>query len=748
MNPITDPLALASETPDVAALINEFTLAQQNVSCNIGNVGAAEDVRYNRWRGKSAPPDGCKWQKNQVQGEVVRPYDGRPDTDVQLTDEIALAEVDAAMMALAMAQFGARTTNVSRMTAAQVGELKAVATWVRNVVQEDLLDDGELAAQMMANLGWTVLNPGWLSRTELVERDLDLESFIAQAAQAWQPAQAGPGAGQGFAAAASPEEYARDLSSAILDEQLEDAATQEVQRLFAYLPKGRARQIVRDLRSTGEAKFLDRQEVEKRPCVRTLIQGYNYFVSGAVGKIGKARGHLVTERLFEADLRAIAADNNWNADFVEAVIKTAGMFSAFSEAQKEKNIRSEEDAADRSIEIWTTHLLQFDEETGAAGIYCTTFSPHLKPSVDGTTPAYYATHYLLDFAHGEAPFVEARREVIGPSMADTRGVPEMVRSDQKVIKNLQDASVARAHLEVDPPRFFTGMGGTKIANWNSPGGKAESIYPNADVKDMGPKSGNISSAEMMIDRVYGGTHRRFALPNTSDGSHPSGWQMRQLRASKRWLGAWERVFWQMVVLTYQEMDPLELAMIIGRPPQLTVQDILRHRVTLSFDARALDQDWMKTVLDFVIQLLGIDSGGLMDRGPIIQLALAYIDPAIVNTVMRDQSGASAALYRQVEQDIASIMDFNPPQLRENDASAGMQMQMAFAVIGKNPVYQQKAAQIPMIQENLKTYMQNLQHNVQETQISPQQGRLGVQAQPQVPVQSGPPQLGNGGGGGY
>ena len=76
------------------------------------------------------------------------------------------------------------------------------------------------------------------------------------------------------------------------------------------------------------------------------------------------------------------------------------------------------------------------------------------------------------------------------------------------------------------------------------------------------------------------------------------------------------------------------------------------------------------------------------------------------------------------------------QLRENDASAGMQLQMAFAVIGKNQKYQQVISQDQAIQENLKTYLENLQHSVQETQLSPTQGRLGVSAMPQKPVAKG------------
>src|SRR5262249_35784614 len=153
--------------------------------------------------------------------------------------------------------------------------------------------------------------------------------------------------------------------------------------------------------------------------------------------------------------------------------------------------------------------------------------------------------------------------------------------------------------------------------------------------------------------------------------HPSTWQARQRRNVDRWLGCWEDVYTQEVVLVYQNLDAFDLEQIIGRPPQLTVEDVLKHRITLAYDARALDHDWIQKVLDFVINLMGIDNGGLMDHAPIIRMALSYIDPTMVQEILRSPSGASAQIYRETEADISSIMLGNPPQLRENDATAQM-----------------------------------------------------------------------------
>lgn len=718
-----DPLAYASETPDIGALIQEFEYAQNTGPCRPEAIATAEDVRYNRWEGKSNPPDGLRRQKNAPNGVIVRPYDGRPDSDVQLTDEIIEYTVDLMVAAHQRAQLGATTTHVTQLTAAQSAELTAVARWVQQVIADDIEDDEELLAQMTATIGWAVLHPGWKERWELVERELDLEAFIVQIAQGFGP------------------EAARQLYTAILDPNLETIAVQIVQQLFAYVPAPRVKTIVRELREEGRTNFLDKQLAEKRPCIRTLIPGYNYFVSGTAGKLEKARGHLVIERFYCADLEATAAANGWNPEFVEAVKSTAGKFSTYGEAMRDKSTVWN-DGDDHSIEIWTTHVQQFDEEIGAAGIYCTTFSPHLKPGGNhpggrafGDTPkSWYAKHYLLGYSHGKAPFIESRLEVVGPALDDTRGVPEITRSNQKVIKDLQDAGIARTHLEVNPPRAFIGFGGTKTDDWNRPGASIPSMMPGADVRDLGPVKGSPREAEMAINRIENTTYRQFALPDAE--VHPARWQPRQMRRARRALSPWQEAYWQLTVLCYQELDPAELTAIIGREPQLTVQDLLRHRITLTFDARTLDNDWTSLVLDYTIKLLGIDSGGLMDRGVIIDIALRNLDPTFVNLVMRSPAGAQAKLYDQVEQDVTSIILGNPPPMREMDASAGMQLQMAFAVLGKNDKYKQVAQRDPEVAKNLETYMKNLEHSAQQTQLSPVQGRLGVAAMPERPVQKG------------
>lgn len=729
-----DPLARAAESPDVSALITEFEYAVQNGPAQLSGLAQAEDVRFNRWPGKSPERDGRLHQKNQPQGETVKPYNRRPDTDVNLCDEIVLTETDLDLTAFSMAQMSAKAVHLNPMSAAKIAELTAIGRYIRDAIEPDTQDGAELLSQIKNSAGWCVLRTYWRERWTLVERTITMDEVFGTANQAmaeWQKAVV-----RGQADPTAPPSITQ-LPTLIADPTLEDLAVETVVASAPHLRKAKARQIVRDLRETGEAQFLDRQQVEKRPAVEVLIPGINFFVSGGAKDLQHARGILRVEFFYQAELEAMAVEAGWNEDFIARAAGTAGQMSPHLSGLTGMNVNA--DSVDRRIEIWTTEVRQFDEDTGVTGIYCTTFSPHLNPGnrAGAVDKSWYAAHYLLDFAHGEFPYVVARREVIGPALDDSRGVAEMVQADQNQIKLHQDGLAIRAQWEVSPALIKVGPGWSKIKELPAPGAEISNLASGAELKAFTLDRGNPQVGAAFIREIEQGTRRRFALPNNGeDGGHPSLWQMRQSRNSRRWLACWQSAFWQLTVLCYQEFSPAELAQVIGRWPQLEVPDLLSHRLVLSFDARALDNDWRKETLATFLQLLTMDKGGQIDTAALIKIIGSMTDTTMMDSVLRSPQGAQAQLYRKVEQDVTSILLGNPPPLVEMDASAGMQKQMAFAVIGKNRMYQQMIATNPQAQENLKTYFQNLDHSEQETTISPVQGRLGVAEMPQKPVSHG------------
>jgi len=119
---IVDRLAYASETPDIGALIEEGEKAQQNHLCDLHRIQRAESERYQFRDGKDG--SGQLWQKNvSDRSRIVKPWDGCPDPDASLTDEMCENEVDLDLIAMAMGQLGASTSHTTALTAAQSGAL-------------------------------------------------------------------------------------------------------------------------------------------------------------------------------------------------------------------------------------------------------------------------------------------------------------------------------------------------------------------------------------------------------------------------------------------------------------------------------------------------------------------------------------------------------------------------------------------------------------------------------------------------
>lgn len=714
---LQDPLAHAGEMPDVAALINEFELALSDGPQQLPDISAAENVRYCRWTGQSE--DGRQWQRNMPVGTVVKPYDGKPDIRVPLADGIVNAKVDLDVMAFWNAVIKPQTTHVNQLTAAQSAELAAVVRWMRDgPLREDLIEGVEYLSQMRNTLKYVVLMPYWKVRHGLRRETLTMQQFVDVAMQ-------------------SPEgTLLRDLPAIISDPTTEATAVEALRQAYPYLKPKAARRIVRELRDDGQTEFLYREVQENRPAIRVLVPGVDIFLPEETEKIQDARAVFIRTYYTQVGLEAMEVDDNWNAEFVSAACATAGERSY---GRSDEQVT--EDKNSRRIEIVEALVKQNDEE-GVPGIFCTVFSPNVKPATPAAdvTAGHYGKHYLLDYAHGQYPLILVRTEVLGPRPDDSRGVPDILRTQQADLKRYRDALAIRAEMETNPPRKRIGQGWSKVQENFAPGSDINNSVANANIEFL-QLAGNPRLAVEMAEQIQIEAEDYFGLPNSRSESHPSRWQNRQARETLQWLLAWSKALWQLAVLCYDEYTPAELAQIIGRQPLLTSRDLLKHGIALQFNARTMDMDYLKEVGSQIVQVMQFDRSGTVDTAKLVQLWLSYIDPTLAAEIVVDQKGAAQAIYQRVLADVMSIMDGNKPMLVENDPTAGMKLQFVQQILMQNPKYQAQiteGSQVfnPIVAENFQTYVSNLQHSVQETVTSKVQGRLGVADTGSAPVTHG------------
>jgi hypothetical protein len=702
-----DPLAHADNEPRVDALIKEFDLAMnQGPGRSTGNqatdIAVAETTRYNWRAGKSH--DGLLHQKNMPSGVTVRPYDHRPDTDCFLTDETVNAQVDLDMVALHNSRAKATATHAAQLTSKQMAQVRSLVNWMRNgPLLKDLVDDGELLSQTKNTLGWAVLHPCWRKRHGLRRETLTLEQITALAQQA------------------GPDSALGQLPLLILDETLEAQAVEMALQAYPYLKKKTATRIVRELRADGTTEFLYRELMENGPALKVLIPGITFFCAAETGKLSRSRAIFTLENYSQAELEAMVIDEGWDQDFVDAAIAKAGQSSSGLYAH------ARQDTSHRNIEILTSYVRSVDED-GVSGIYCTVFSKFVNN--------LYAKHFLLDYAHNEYPFIEVRTEVNGLRPNDCRGAAEVLRTDQFAVKRAQDAILIDLELSTPSMLKRTGPTMSKLPPeitpggvWNGPPGS------NLEAMDLTQFS-KPDMAQAVISNIYVKRDAYFGLPNNEAASHPSRWQSRQQRNAIRWLVPWGQAFWQLAVLCCDEYSEDELTIILGCPPLINSQMLLKYQIQLQYDMKMLDTDYIVELVKAVSQfVLPFDRSGTVDMSKFVSWILSSFDPTLADEITNTQAGASAAVFNEVRQEVAWIMQGNEANYTQNDPTAGQKLQFLGQILQQNPAYQ--AILLPAIQgqpnpqfnamvfAKMKKYEENLQHSVQETQISPAQGRLGV-----------------------
>ena len=705
-----DALSHVSETPDLAALNEEYQNAWNQDKDALSRIARSEDIRYTRWPGQSA--DGLKHQELQPEGIRAMPYDRAPDTRINLADGIIQELVDRDYAAFWNARVKTAPASASRLTAGQSAEWRILLSWmIHGPLRAELVDKVEFASQVLRTVGWVVLHPTWRRKTQLRRRKLSLDSILQLAAKA------------------PPETVLAELPAMVQDPEQEEAAAEVLRMFFPSLKEARARRVIRELRAEGEAEFAAPDQVENVPELSVLVPWQDFIMPvEATAQPGTARAMFRRKFMSEAEVDELAAEEDWNEEFVAAVKKTRGMAM--------ENGTSQEHAEDENmvlIEVVWGYTRGVDED-GVPGLYCTTFSPHLQARQPNPEDrGLYGKHELVDLAHGQYPFIFLTTEVIGRRPMDARGVPDVVATQQQEIKQQRDASYVYSQLSVTPPLQKRGTQASKLPPElgplgiiNNVGGGEWSWFP--------PPPGNPQIAFTLEETVrreaedYHGI-ARADLP-------PARWQPRQQRQTMRWLAKWGEAFWQLSVLAYQYLSPEEMQAVIGHAPSLTADQVARHALLFWFDIRALDPSWVESLLKSITELiLPADAAGVVDRSKLVQFAMAYLDPTLAEELTTDQAGAKQAVFKGVRDEIASIMQGNEGLYVENDPTAKAKLMFARQVIGNNPDYQAELVEQsphfnPRKRVLLEKWMKNLGQSAAQ-QDNKMVGRLGVKPGPET-----------------
>lgn len=697
----SDKLAFYSETPDVLELSTELTRCLYTTS-DLERLNNADDIRFCRWAGQS--DDGKKHSENLPNNRQAFPFEGASDVRTRLVDS-TINELSCLLTtSFERSQLTVSPTDFNDMPSASAAN--TLMNWItQQKLRNDILREAELGAQYGLHYGWMIYHVGWDQQLGTRFQTITFDEINAIAAQM-----------QGSSLA--------DLPALIQNKESADLAAQLIVAAIPQYDIKDARKLVNELRETGTGKVEESYIRRNLPFV-TALKPFDE-VAFPPETIDLQNARVIFRRVYmtEVELRSHVKDDGWDEEFVNQAATTAGKQSWYSNPLDTITSLGSSPIMrqDNLIEIVYAYARQIGPE-GVPGIYCTIFCPLIEDKM-------FAKHELLDYAHGDYPFVEFRREVIRRPITESRGIPEVAMTDQDEIKAQHDSIRDRTAFETLPPMKVVKRIGQ--INKIGPGVQLPVTRPD-DYSWLEAPGRAPTTAFNLIERVEGNHANYFGL--SRGNVMPIKAQLMQQQLVNRWLATWGKIYSQMFSLCLQYMQQEEIVRVAGAPLNQNITDIAGNfDFLIRFNIQALDNDLvakkLQAISSFVVPL---DAGGVLNRNKLIQMILEAIAPESARDLIMDQTAASEQMFKDVQTDIGMMMLGNEPLYRENDPTAQARLQYAQDVISKNPKAQQAAQSDPVFQTLLQNYVKNLQMSVQQQQNA-QIGRTGVspvQQQPQA-----------------
>jgi hypothetical protein len=685
----SDKIAYSSNKPNIQYLSDELNRSLY-YGGNMSRLTSSDDQRMCRWEGQS--DDGKKHEE--YLGYEPFPFEGSSDVRNRLIDNTINQLVMLVMTAWQRANI--RVNGIEMNDAEKSGAAQTLMHWiVNNRMRAELEREAELWAQYTFQFGWSAMHIGWDRR---VARKTDTISMvdIGQAAE-----QGNMMLQQVFESLQS--KTISDLSVLLIAQSL-------------LCEEKEARRIVKQLIEKGEATYEQPYIQRNLPVVAALKPFDEIAFPPETVELQEAR--MIFKRTFmtEVQLKSIGLSEGWNEEFLDEAVNTAGKSTYLHDSNLIPLINSVPNAVEKAnnlIEVVYCYARQLDESNKAA-IYYTVFCPQTRNDLFGK-------HEILDYAHGEYPFVELRRERLRRPVVESRGVPEILFTDQEELKAQHDATRDRTAFEVMPPMTVV----RRLANNQRIGpGQLLPVNNKDDYAWLPPPSGTPVTAFNLMERIEQKVAITFGLyhPNVM----PTLTQTTQQFIVNTFFSAWSQVYKQMFALSMQYMLPEEIERITGLRLDFQHLDVNNmFDFSIRFDVKELDTNFVIEKLKAINQfVLPMDTAGNIDRSKLIKATIDAISPESARDIYIDQKTATQKQYSEVQNDLVKMMLGLEAQYVENDPQAGVKLQAMQDIMSKNPKAQQAAQSDGVFQALLQNYQKNLQMSMMQQQNA-QIGRTGV-----------------------
>ena len=691
---------LATDEPDVAKLQSELTDILEDAGRNLRRRDDFDDVRYARWEGQS--DDGRKHEENL--GHRPTPWEGASDIQLRLADKVINQHVHMALESFFRANMSVSGVETSDQKKASYWR-DCLSYFLEQRMLPELRREVEILAQEMfsGSPALAILGVYWQQETIMRLKRFTIDDIV-----------------QLVVSQGGGEEQVEQIIGILQDEEMEEQALELMSGQFAGVPEKVLKKGLKEFRETGQTKLPTPAIHENRPRFVAHKLYEDIFVDANCTDLDRARVIMRREWLTELELRDKILTEGFDEDFVEAVLDKSEGQSGVAEYDYRNPVQLGVHVMGRGVEgdfndlyeVFYAYQRLYDEETNVPAIYCTAFSSHV--------PDLYGKHEILEYGHNQMPFVLFSRERLSRSIFDSRGISELVATNQYEAKVHRDLQNDAGQVSVIPPLLVNARrGGLNLLV--APASQITITRPD-DINWLQPppiSQGSMLAYEASILDV-----------NSYFGNDPNNPETNQLYKQcmvNRWLDSWREALSQALSLCQQYLPPEFVARITGGPVEeiaMSQEDIEnKFDLSLRFSVDTLNPEFMEKKLDAVTKLTQFDVSGAIDRNKLLGIVAESIDPMLAKQVIMDKETASQKEVEDEQNSWVKIINEIEPLAKEG-VNFELRAQTAQQIVQTSKQLQQTMAQNPLVKQLADNRMKYLQFGIQQQQNA-QIGRVGV-----------------------
>ena len=687
------------EDPDIDRLVDAY----REVRADLGSYDTQVEINYNTrnclWPGQNL-------RSGRKDGEKAYPWkdasDIRPFTTNSIIDE------NVSMFAKALLRGNLTAIPVEGN---DIERARMISDYMKYLVNSipDLPRQAKILANYQEERAIGILGVAWDTKVEDQMNTLTIEDVA------------------NFQDPSDPE-MGLKMVALITDPDQVKEATDVMSLFFPNTSRREARKAVNELRKDGVTEVAVPTVIHNRPAVKALSIGDDIFFPPNVIDLQDSPYIFHSEYMTPEQLRSKVAEENWDEEWVDEVIKTT-VGQSSEDTERRQTLNAEQNTSgtgEGSVDeasgfVRITHGYEKAiAENGVIGVFITSFHPDIPK---------WGMSKLLDYKPSRYPFVAFPREYRSCRLMDTRGVPELGKGAQDEIKVQQDSRVDRTAMVTCPTREHPL--GRKPTNFGP--GDSVGVRRRGEYGFMETPGGSINESIEIEQSVRDNLNRSFGRPVAGeDPNHAVDILQDQVN---QWMQNWVMVMDQIWDLDQQFGDDQKFFRVIGSRDVEAMQFIRSEgveRVDFYFDYNLLNADTSKQI-DNLIKLGELasqyDREGTFNFAEFMSVTAGAMDSSYADRFIKPAQQATEDERRKTQDDIAKMVSGQVVNAPEN---ANTQLRMAEIeawMQGTEEIPAQDVQQMlqnsPEAQARIQKYMEQLQF--QDTQRQNALiGRLGTQ----------------------